>query len=409
MKLITTTALALVAALAATPAVAQTKPTPAQPAQQQEPKATPSKGALKALSELNDAVQRNDVANIPAKLAAAQAVATTKDDKYLIGRLQLQAAIAAKDNAAMAAAVDAIAASNFLDAAATSKFYSGLGGSLYNEKQYARAAAAYQRALAINPNNADAANMLGDALLAGGQKAEAVSAYQRLLQADAAAGRKPDEALIKRALAVAYEAKSPVAIDLARQWVGNYPSPASWSDAVAIYTNLNQPDVEARLDLYRLMQATGALKTGGEYAQYARLAADQNNLNEAQAAFDAGVAAKLIDPAKPEYRDLVQGLKAKSKATAADLEAAAKSAQTGIALVHIGDRYAAMGNNAKAVELYRAALTKPGTDAAVANLHMGIALARSGDKAGATAALNAVTGSRADVAKFWLTYVNQRA
>jgi tetratricopeptide (TPR) repeat protein len=407
MKLITSTALALVAALAATPAVAQTKPAPAQ--QQQEPKATPSKGALKALSELNDAVQKNDVANIPAKLAAAQAVATTKDDKYLIGRLQLQAAIAAKNNAAMAAAVDAIAASNFLDAAAVSKFYSGLGGSLYNEKEYARAAAAYQRALALNPNNSDAANMLGDALLAGGQKAEAVAAYQRLLQSDAAAGRKPDEALIKRALAVAYDAKSPVAIDLARQWVTSYPSPASWSDTVAIYTNLNQPDVEGRLDLYRLMQATGALKTGGEYAQYARLAADQNNFNEAQAAFDAGVAAKLIDPAKPDYRDLVQGLKTKGKASAADLEAAAKSAQSGIALVHIGDRYAAMGNNAKAVELYRAALSKPGTDAGVANLHLGIALARSGDKAGATAALNAVTGARADIAKLWLTYVNQKA
>jgi tetratricopeptide (TPR) repeat protein len=251
--------------------------------------------------------------------------------------------------------------------------------------------------------------MLGDALLAGGQKAEAVAAYQRLLQSDAAAGRKPDEALIKRALAVAYDAKSPVAIDLARQWVTSYPSPASWSDTVAIYTNLNQPDVEGRLDLYRLMQATGALKTGGEYAQYARLAADQNNFNEAQAAFDAGVAAKLIDPARAEYSDLVQGLKKKGKASAADLEAAAKSAQSGIALVHIGDRYAAMGNNAKAVELYRAALSKPGTDAGVANLHLGIALARSGDKAGATAALNAVTGPRADIAKLWLTYVNQKA
>jgi hypothetical protein len=38
-----------------------------------------------------------------------------------------------------------------------------------------------------------------------------------------------------------------------------------------------------------------------------------------------------------------------------------------------------------------------------------MALARSGDKAGATAALNAVTGARADVAKLWLAYVNQKA
>jgi tetratricopeptide (TPR) repeat protein len=354
-------------------------------------------------------VQKNDVANIPAKVAAAQAVATTKEDKYLIGRMQLQAAIAAKDNAAMAAAVDVIAASNYLDAAQTSKFYSGLGGSLYNEKQYAQAAASYQKALTIDPNNADAATMLGDAYLAAGQKAQAVSAYQRLIQNSVAAGQKPDENLIKRALSAAYEAKSPAAIDLARQWVAAYPSAASWSDAVAIYTNLSQPDIEGRLDLYRLMQATGALNTAGEIAQYSRAAAEQNNFNEAQAVFDAGVASKLIDPTKPEFSDLVQGLKAKGKASAADLAAAAKVATTGIALVHIGDRYAAMGDNAKAVELYRAALAKPGTDAAVANLHLGIALARSGDKTGAIAALNAVTGPRAEIAKFWLTYVNQKA
>ena len=69
----------------------------------------------------------------------------------------------------------------------------------------------------------------------------------------------------------------------------------------------------------------------------------------------------------------------------------------------------AMGDYAKAVELYRMSLGKPGVDAAVANLHIGMALARAGDKAGATTALNAVTGPRADIAKYWLTYVNQRA
>jgi tetratricopeptide (TPR) repeat protein len=188
-----------------------------------------------------------------------------------------------------------------------------------------------------------------------------------------------------------------------------YPSAASWSDAIAIYQNLNHPDVEGTLDLLRLMQLTGALNRAGEYAQYARAAAEQNNFNEAQAVFDAGVAAKLIDPANPEFRDLAIGLKAKPKATTADLAEATKTAQSGMALLRIGDRYYAMGDYGKAVELYRMAMGKPGVDAAVANLHVGMALVRAGDKAGATAALNAVTGPRADIAKFWLTYVNQKA
>lgn len=424
MKLISTTAIALVFALSTSPAAAQYGASPqaqqqpdasrankssAQDQQQGQAKINPSKGALKALQELQAAVQKNDTATIPAKIAAAQAVATTKDDKYLLGRLQLQAAVAAKDNAAISAAIDTIAGSNYLGAPEVSKFYAGLGGTYYNEKQYAQAATAYQRALTVDPKNSEAATMLGDALSGAGRKAEAMQAYQRLMQAAAASGQKPEESLIKRAVASAYEAKSPAAADLARQWVAAYPTPASWRDAVAIYRNLNQPDVEGTINLYRLLHATGSINSGGEYAQYARAAADQNNFNEAQFALDAGVAAKLIDPSKSEYSDLVQGLKSKPKATKADLAEATKTAQSGMALLRIGDRYASMGDYAKAVELYKMSMGKPGVDAAVANLHIGMALARSGDKAGATAALNAVTGPRADIAKFWLTYLNTKA
>jgi hypothetical protein len=38
-----------------------------------------------------------------------------------------------------------------------------------------------------------------------------------------------------------------------------------------------------------------------------------------------------------------------------------------------------------------------------------MALARAGVKSGATAALNAVSGARADIAKYWLVYVQQHA
>ena len=44
---------------------------------------------------------------IPAQGAAAQPVAKSKEDRYLIGQLQLQAALTAKDNAAIASAIDA--------------------------------------------------------------------------------------------------------------------------------------------------------------------------------------------------------------------------------------------------------------------------------------------------------------
>lgn len=408
MKLHTASALAL-AFLVAAPASGQTS-APAAPAASAVPaKVTPSKKATPALMELQTAVQKKDLASIPAKVAAAQAVATTKEDRYLIGKFQLEAAVAANDNNAAATAIEAMASSGMLDAAASSSLYQSLGGTFYNAKDYAHAATAYQRALSVNPNNAEAQSMLIDAYLGAGQKAEAASAMQRMIQARTAAGQKPEESLLKRAVVIAYETKSPNATEVARQWVAAYPSAASWSDALAIYQNLNQPDSEGLLDLSRLLLVTNSMKRGGQYAQYARAAADLNNFNEAQLAYDAGVKANLINPGSAEYADLAQGLKGKPKATAADLAEATKTAQSGMALLRIGDRYYAMGDYAKAVELYRMAQGKPGVDASVANLHIGMALARSGDKAGAATALNAVSGRYADLAKFWLLYANGAA
>jgi tetratricopeptide (TPR) repeat protein len=365
--------------------------------------------AQKAIIDLQNAVNKADYANVPAKLAAAKAVASTADDKYAIGQLALKAALAQKDNNAMAAAIDTIATSGFVDAATGSKLYASLGTTLYNAKEFAPAAAAFQKAVAIDPNNVEVYSLLGEAKFAQGQKAEAAADFQRAVQLQTAGGQKPSPDLIKRAVSVAYDARSPLAVQLGREWVAAYPSPESWRNAIAIYRNMNHPDVEGTLDLLRLMQATGALTTAGDYALFAEASADQMNFNEAQAVIDAGIAAKLVDPTSARFKDIVSGLKGKPKATAADLEEALKMSPSTTNLLRIGDRYYGMGDYAKAAEIYRQVLAKPDADKEIANLHLGFALARAGDKAGATAALNAVTGPRADIAKYWLVYVKQHA
>lgn len=415
MKL-STTALGLVLAAAAAPAAAQYGSVP--PAQQQtatapqqqeskQPSIKPSNRALKAIIDLQAAVNKNDVASIPAKVAAAQAVASTKEDKYLIAQLQLKAALAAKDNARMAAAIDAVASSGYLDPGRTAQLYSSLGSTLFNAKQFDQAASAFERAAAIDSNNPDLLVNLGEVRFSQGRKADAITAFQRAIQAKSAAGQKAPEPLYKRAVSIAYDAQLPAAAELGRQWIAAYPSPDSWRNSIAIYRNLNKPDVEGTLDLLRLVRATGGM-TSGDYSLYATAAADQFNYNEAQAVVDEGLAAKKVDPSNPLFRDIVAGLKAKQKATEADLATATKSAANGMALLRIGDRYYGMGQYAKAAELYRQAMGKPGVDKDVANLHIGMALARAGDKAGATSALSAVAGSRAEIAKYWLLYAQSR-
>jgi hypothetical protein len=424
MKLITTTAISLIAALSAAPAAAQgygpaPAPTvpqpPAQPAAAApaapaaaQPKVMVSKKALKAIQELQKAVTGNDVANIPAKLAAAQAVATTKDDRYAIGILQRQAAIAAKDNVALAAAVDALANSGFLEPAKVSALYMDLGVKEYNAQHYPQAVAAFQKGVTLAPNDAQNQELLAQGLVKAGQNAVGVAAFQRAFQARSAAGEKAAEDLYRVAIRAAFDARLPAALNLARQWITNYPSAESWTQSILVYRGLSQPGVGPTLDLLRLMRAAGALSRPADYQLYATAAADQGNFAEAQAVIDQGIAAKVVDPNSDLFRDIVSGLKTKPKATAADLAAAAKNAPTGRSLIGIGDRYYGIGEYSKAVDTYRLAITK-GADASLANLHIGMALARAGDKAGATAALNSVSGPLADIAKFWLIYVQHQA
>ena len=416
MKL-TTTALGLVLALAAAPIAAQMYSPPSSAPQQtttgdqpnqKQPQIQPSSGARKAIVDLQTAVNANEFTKVPGLVAAAQSVAKTKEDRYIIGQLQVKAALAAKDNVMLAAAIDTVAASGYVDQAKVAELYMGLGTTFYNAKDFARAATAYERAASLNPRSPDPLINIAESRYGMGQKAEAVATFQRAIQATIAAGQKPREDLLKRTAGIAYEASLPTAADLSRQWVAAYPSPGSWHDAVAIYRNLNKPDVEGTLVLFRLMQATNSLQGAADYSLFATAAADQSNFNEAKAVIDQGIAANQVDPANPLFRDLIAAMKTKPVATEADLNAALKMAPSAGAQIRIGDRFYGSGNYAKAAEVYRAALGKPGVDANVANLHLGMALARSGDKAGAAAALNAVSGPHAPLAKYWLLYLSTR-
>ena len=415
-------ALACLLATCAAPALSQGKyatrpaPAPQAPPRPGTPEAAaaaaqvrPSSGALKPIVALQKAYKSKDPAAIASALAAANAAATTKEDRYIIGQLQLTAAIEANDHAATGAAINLIAGSGYLPPAEVANLYIAHGNGFSERKQHAEAAAAFERGLAVDPSNLALLGNLAEAKYAQGRAAEAVPYLQRLITATAATGAKPSENIYKRAVSIANDAKLPVAVDLARAWVTAYPSGESWRNAIGLYQNVNKPDVATTLDLLRLMRAAGAMSSPTHYSLYSTVAADRGIYAEAEAVIEEGLAKNAFTASSPVIKDVIAGLKGKSKPTAADLETASRDAKTGTALLRVGDRYYGAGNYAKAAELYRLAKGKPGVDQGLVDLHLGMALARSGDKAGAAAALGQVGGAHAPVAQYWLIYVNQMA
>lgn len=418
MKLTTSTAIVLAAGLATSPAAAQMygsapqqpQQNAAQPAQNAEqakgPQIKLSGKAQKAIVDLQTAVKANDVANIPAKVQAAQAVAQTKDDHYAIAQLQLQAAVASKNNAAAAQAVDAIAASGFLPAPRVAELYNAVGVQLYNAKQYDQAASYFQKSVALNPQDAEAQKLLAEAFNSEGKRAEGAAALQKVIAMSSTGGRKADEALYKRALGMAYEAKSPTAIELGREWVAAYPTPDSWHNALAVYRNMGNPDPQSALDIMRLARATKSMQGTADYNLYAAETVNASNFGEAKAMLAEGLASGQIKASDPVIADIQKALKGKAGPTASELATREAGAKVPSAFLRIGDAYYGAGNYAKAAEMYRQAAAK-GFDPNVANLRLGEALALAGDKAGAAAALGKVGGPQSEIAKFWLVYANR--
>lgn len=400
-------ALGLAAAVVPTSASAQ-----AQPAQA-ERKFSFSKGALKPLQELDAAVKANDRAAIPAKLAAAKAAAQTSDDRLMTAQLELKAAAAVDDKAAMAAALDAMIANSGLAATQTVEMQMNLAKLRFNLKEHDKAAAAAEQVLAVQPGHTDALLLLAETRKAQGRAADAVAALQRAILARTSAGQKAEESWYKRAIAFAYEAKMPAAVTLGREWVAAYPSAQSWGDALRIYRNVVKPDEPTLLDTLRLARATNSLSGDNEFHGYAYTALDAYALHEAKSVIDEGVAANKIDRSKPLIKEIDAAIASKmTNVSREGLAASAKEALTdanGRFALRIADAHYGLGEYAKAAELYRAALGKAGADANLVNLRLGMALARAGDKAGATAAFNAVTGPRAELAKFWLLYLTTSA
>ena len=386
-------------------------PAPAAPTAQTAKQPRVSETARKELVALQAAVNAKDTANIPAALAAAQAKAKTADDRYMIAKLQLKAAADANNDTAIAQAIEGVIASGYDISTESSVLYSSLAKIYYNAKAYDRASAALDKLLQIEPNNADAIVMQAEARHSQGKTAEAVAMIQKAIAVRAAAGQKAQEAWYKRAVALAFTAKMPSAVALSRDWVAAYPNAKNWRDAIRIQQQTSGQGDEAMIDSMRLALATNSLAGESDYYRFVSALMAKGYPGEAKTVLEQGFAANAIDKSRGTFAELYAQASAKAQGDRESLGASAKAAQAGPdarkAMV-TADAYYGYGEYKAAADLYRAALGKSGVDKDVANLRLGMALARAGDKAGATAALNAVGGTQADVAKLWLTYLATR-
>lgn len=423
-SLLVPTIAALAVLASATPAPAQTRGSPTRDAEPAAapaatPTATPalcqagiSKGARTALIGLQTAVVAKDTANIPARLAAAQAVAKSNDDRCFIGQMQMKAAVDANDLKSVPAALEAQLASGSVPPARVAGLYETLAKMQFEKGAFAEAERSYERALALAPGRADAVIMLGETKFKQNRAADALPLYQKAIGIELAAGRKPAESWYKRSVAVAHGAGSPLTASLARDWVKAYPSPTSWRDAITLYAQSAGASDATLVDLYRLQRQTRSLKGEADHARYADVLIAKGFPGEAKAMLEESFTANAVDRNRASIKSFYALATTKAAGDRASLDGQAKAALASPAAKQamvLGEAYFGYGDYAKAAEMIRAAQRKSGVDAELANLRLGMALAASGDKAGANAALALVTGPRAEIARYWHVYADTRS
>lgn len=426
MKLVSKMAVALaltagVSGIALQPAVAQKKGKAAAAPAAYSPKL--SKEFRAAAQPLQKALEAKDFATAKSLLPAATTAATEADDKFYLGQFKLQIGLGTQDRALQKEAINDVLNSGSPGAAAdVGKFSFFAGQFAYQDKDYATAVQRLSQARAAGyaPKDAngqptrDIDLMLAEANFRANKITDGLAGLETAINEEKAAGRKAPAEWYQRAASVAYQAKlMPEVAKWTRMQIVDYPTPDNWRSALVIYSDSQKMDDQTNLDLMRLQRAAGALSGERDYFEYALLADKVGLPGEAKSVVDEGLAKGSFNKSSKainEIGTLAGSRVAGDKASLPAAEKSAASAANGKIALSTADAYFGYGDYAKAAELYKLALQKGGVDTNIANLRLGMALARAGQKDAARQAFGLVTvGQRAEIAKFWTLWLDQQA
>jgi tetratricopeptide (TPR) repeat protein len=402
-----TAALLAGATIVAAPAFAQDKPAAA-------PKYKFSKPVQALLAKAQEQQKAGDYAGMVVTLQEAKAVPNpTPDDTFVTDQLLLNAAVLTKNDTLTEQQLLKLAASGRLSPADKNTYLRQAGALAMQRKDYNAATVAFEQLIAANPNDADAIAALSELYFAQKLTGKAVATLTQAINATSAGGQKAPENWYKRRLAMAYDGKLANEIQPSAQGlVKAYPNPVNWRDAIVITEDgAGTVDDQTQLDFLRLQAATNSLNGERDFVEYADTALGKGYPGEAAFAINEGIKKNMLTPTKPLIAELKKSADGKVAADKASLPGLEKEAKTNPKMaLATGDAYYGYGDFAKAATLYKMAAGGAGVDPNIVNLHLGAALARSGDLAGAKAALEQVKGGpREAIAQYWLIFVSQGA
>lgn len=334
-------------------------------------------------------------------------------ETYIATTLQLEIALKQGDVLAQRSAVARVIESGGVPQEQLAYFNYLAGYLSYQTGAIDNAVIYLERARTLGAPDPKALLMLAESYVRQRKIDLASAMLEEAITAQKTAGQTIPASWYERAASLAYQRKNWSA--LARYGAASLGepniSPAQWRTVLATYSANAKPNDEARLDLYRLQAAVGALASERDYHDYARLAADLDYAAEAKAVIEAGKNDNILSSRDPVAKDILRSTQRKAVVQLSDLKALygkADRAANAAKAMENGDALFAVSQYVQAIPYYRTALEKQGVDRDRVTVRLGIALARSGDLDGAIIALAQANSTWSDIAGYWTIWANAR-
>ena len=369
-----------------------------------KPKVSPS--VAKPLMAAQTAMNAKNWDEALARILEAAAVdPKTPYDAYMVDEMGWYVYLQKKDYVKSADALERALASGFVPEADRAQRLRALTQLSLQNKQYPKGLQYGEEYLKINPADTEIALQLAQGRYISGDVAGAKAAADKIVQSTP---QPPEQALLV-ALRTSYELGNNADVMRSLEMlVRLYPQQKYWEDLLNNQLFRTTDDRGLRA-LYRLMNDTNTLDKGDEFAEMGSTLISGGFPNEAKQVLERGIAADLLKgDAKTRAQADLERARSGAMADAKDLPGAAAqlaAAKTPQQMVGIGKLYFSAGEYDKAVDAMQKGLAKGGLkpdEADDASLLIGIANARLGKSAEATAAFDAVKNpGLAEVAKLW--------
>jgi hypothetical protein len=366
----------------------------------------------KPLQAARDLIKAQKYKEALAKLREVEAVPNrTAYENFLLEQMRASAASQAGDSAQAIKSMQALIASGRLNEADQAKYAGGIASLYYGSKDYANAAQWASRAVKANPGDRTMRGLMIQSYYLAGDLPAASREALADVQAAEKAGQAPPEDRLQLLANIASKSGDKAAyLASLERLVAYYPKREYWADLLQRIEAKPGFSNRLTLDLYRLKAATKTLTSANDVIEMAQLALQEGQAGEAKKLLDDGFASGLLGKnADVERQKRLLALAAQRAADApaalTAAEAEADAAKDGNDLVRIGFAWTSLGQIDKGIALMQKGIAKGGLKRKDdANLHLGIAYLRAGQKAKATQAFKSVTGTdgAADLARLWM-------